>query len=244
MANRSFKRELLGSIAWIALYLALVALANVTSDALGVPDSMNALLEILFPVAVTLHLKRRGLLRKYGLVSLRLLNYKSLLYLAPMVFVSLANLAFGVHVNYPWQQALLIVIAMTGLGFSEEILFRGFLMQALMPKGPRVAILVPSLAFGLIHYVNLLGGAGVIQTTLQAVYATSFALMCSMFVYKTGNVIPCMLCHSLTDVTSVFMPSVLPFEYQCIGCVAIILPSLFYAWYLHKTKQPLVKSRP
>lgn len=240
MADRSFKRDLLGSLAWIALYLALVALANVASDALGAPDSMNALLEVLFPVAVTLHLRRRGLLRRYGLVSLRGLDYRGLLYLAPMVFISLVNLGFGIHVNYPWQQTALIVIAMLGVGFSEEILFRGFLMQALMAKGAEVAIVVPSLAFGLIHYVNLLGGADVVTTTLQALYAVSFALMCSMFVYRTGNIIPCMLCHGITDVTGIFMPGAMPFEYQCLGCVAMIVPSLFYAWYLYKTKRPLV----
>lgn len=63
-----------------------------------------------------------------------------------------------------------------------------------------------------------------------------------MFFYKTNNIIPCMICHSMINITNVFLPNNLPIEYQCIGCIAFIIPSVFYAWYLYKTKKCLVKN--
>ena len=158
-----------------------------------------------------------------------------------MIIIPLVNLRFGIYINYSWQQILLISIAMVGVGFSEEILFRGFLMKAIMNKNHKVAILLPSIIFGIIHITNLFGGANIVMTTLQVIYATFFALMCSMFFYKTNNIIPCMICHSITNITDVFLPNNLSIEYQCIGCIALIIPSAFYAWYLYKTKKRLVK---
>lgn len=158
-----------------------------------------------------------------------------------MIIISFVNLSFGIHINYSWQQILLISIAMLGVGFSEEILFRGFLMKAIMNKSTKVAILLPSMIFGIIHITNLFSGANIITTILQIIYATFFALMCSMFFYKTNNIIPCMICHSITNITNVFWPNNLSVEFQCIGCIAFIIPSAFYAWYLYKTKKCLAK---
>lgn len=234
---------MLYSIVWIIIYFILVILANILSDKIiKIPNSINALVEIIFPIIVIIWLKRKKLLYYYyGLNSLKKLELKNLLYFIPMVIISLVNLGFGIYINYSWQQILLISIAMLGVGFSEEILFRGFLMKAIMNKNPKAAILFPSIIFGIIHMTNLFSGANIVMTTLQVIYATFFALMCSMFFYKTNNIIPCIICHSITNITDIFLPNNLSIEYQCIGCIALIIPSVFYTWYLYKTKKRLVK---
>ena len=242
MINNKFKKEILYSIVWIIIYFILVILANILSNTIiKIPNSINALVEIIFPIIVIIFLKEKKLLSYYGINSLKRLEPKNLLYFIPMIIISLVNLGFGICINYSWQQILLISIAMLGVGFSKEILFRGFLMKAIMNKNPKVAILLPSIIFGIIHITNLFGGANIVMTILQVIYATFFALMCSMFFYKTNNIIPCMICHSITNITDVFLPNNLSIEYQCIGCIAFIIPSAFYAWYLYKTKKCLVK---
>ena len=110
-----------------------------------------------------------------------------------------------------------------------------------MDKIFKIAILLPSIIFGLIHIANIFGGANIFATLLQVIYATSFGLMCSLFLYKTNNIIPCMICHSFTNITDIFLPNDLPVKYQCIGCILFIIPTAFYAWYLYKTKRDLVK---
>lgn len=242
MEHSTFKKELIFFITWTVIYFILVILANVLSNyIIKIPNSINAFVEILFPVVVITYLKKRRLLPYYGINSLKCLHYKNLLFCVPMIIIAFLNLGFGIHINYSWQQLLLISIAMLGVGFSEEILFRSFLIKALINKNEKAAVFIPSIIFGVIHLTNLFGEANLIQTVLQVVYATSFALMCSLFFIKTNNIIPCMICHSIVNITNSFLPNDLSIAYQCIGCIGFIIPSAFYALFLYKTNKVLTK---
>lgn len=238
MKHSTFKKELIFFAIWTVIYFILVILANVLSNfVIKIPNSINAFVEILFPIVVITYLKKKSLLSYYGINSLKNLHYKNLLFCVPMIIIAFLNLGFGIHINYSWQQLLLISIAMLGVGFSEEILFRSFLIKAVINKNTKAAIFIPSIVFGVIHLTNLFGGVNLIQTVLQVIYATSFALMCSLFFIKTNNIIPCMICHSIVNITNSFLPNDLSIEYQCIGCIAFIIPSAFYALFLYKTNK-------
>lgn len=242
MEHSTFKKELKFFVIWTVIYFILVILANVLSNyIIKIPNSINAFVEILFPIVVIIYLKKKRLLSYYGINSLKYLHYKNLLFCVPMIIIPFLNLGFGIHINYSWQQLLLISIAMLGVGFSEEILFRSFLIKALKNKNTKVAIFMPSIIFGVIHLTNLFGGANLIQTVLQVIYATSFALMCSLFFIKTNNIIPCMICHSLANITNSFLPNDLSIAYQSMECIAFIIPSSFYALFLYKTNKILTK---
>lgn len=242
MTNNKLKKELINFVLWLCLYLTLLLFANILSNlVIKIPNSINAVFEIIFSAVMIVFLKNKKLLSYYGINSLKRLDFRNCLYFIPMIIFSLSNLIFGIHINDPWQQILLISVAMLGVGFIEELLFRGFLMKALMNKNEKAAILLSGSFFGILHLINLFGGADTISTILQVIYAASFGLMCSMFFYKTNNIIPCMICHILTNITDTFLPSDLSLEYQYIGCIAMIIPSVFYTWYLYKTKKPLTK---
>ncbi len=243
MKHSKFKKELKFFVIWTVIYFMLVILANVLSNyIIKIPNSTNAFVGILFPIVVITYLKKKRLLSYYGINNLKNLNYKNLLFCAPMIIIAFLNLVFGVHINYSWQQLLLISIAMLGVGFSEEILFRSFLIKAVINKNTKAAIFIPSIIFGVIHLTNLFGGANLFHTVLQVIYATSFALMCSLFFIKTNNIIPCMICHSIANITDSFLPNDLSIAYQCIGCIAFIIPSAFYALFLYKTNKVLTKN--
>lgn len=244
MKCSSFKKESIFTIICILLYFLLVISANfLSNNVVKVPNSFNALFEILFPVGILIYLKKKGLLSYYGFNSLKKLNYKGLLFCIPMLVISFANLCFGVYLNYSVLQTILIVIAMIGVGFSEEILFRSFLINTISQKNKKMAILLPSIIFGALHLFNLVGGADLFATLLQVVYAFFFALMCSLFYIKTQNIIPCMICHALIDVTDTFMIPDQSVVLQCLGSVLFIIPSAFYAFYLWKTKKNLTVDR-
>lgn len=243
MKDDKFKKEIFFTIISMIVYFSLIILANILSNiVIKIPNSINALVEIAFPLMIIIILKKKKLLFYYGINSLKILNYKNLLFCIPMVLIPLVNLRFGIHINYSWEQLLLISISMLGVGFSEEILFRSFLMKAIMNKSTKAAILLQGIIFGVIHITNLFGGTDVIATILQVIYAVSFALMCSLFYYKTNNIIPCMICHSVTNIANSFLPNDLSIKYQCIGCIAFILLSAFYALYLCNTKKSMIKN--
>lgn len=238
----TFRKELVLSLAWVLLYLVVfVKLASVLSGLIGVPHFFNAVAELLFPAIAVAYLHKRNLLSYYGFTTLRALDYRRLLYLVPMA----APLAVTASLDpaddgCPWQQALLLMAWMTGVGFSEGVLLRGFVLRALIRRGAGMAVGVSSLAFGLLHLVNLIGGADLVATLLQVAYATCMGLMLSTFVCRTNNIIPCVLPHSALDVAGVFVaePSV---RQSCALCVIYSMVCACYAWYLHATDRPLVK---
>lgn len=240
MEQNTFKKELIFFTIWTVIYFILVILATVLSDyIIKIRYSINAFVEILFPIVVITYLKKKRLLSYYGINNLKNLCYKNLLFCVPMILVAFSNLGFGIRINYSWQQLLLLSITTAGVGLSEEILFRSFLVKAVLRKNAKAAIFIPSIIFGAVHLANLFVGANLIHTLLQVIYATSFGLMCSLFFIKTNNVIPCMICHSITNITSSFLPNDLSIAYQCIVIIAIIILSAFYALYLYKTNKNL-----
>lgn len=243
MKDDKFKKEIFFTIISMIVYFSLIILANILSNiVIKIPNSINALVQIVFSLMIIIILKKKKLLSYYGINNLKLLNYKNLIFCIPMICIPLVNLRFGIHINCSWGQLILISISMLGVGFSEEILFRSFLMKAIMNKSTKAAFLFQSIIFGIIHITNLFGGADIIATILQVIYAVSFALMCSLFYYKTNNIIPCMICHSVTNITNSFLPDDLSIKYQCVGCIAFILLSAFYALYLCNTKKSMIKN--
>ena len=78
--------------------------------------------------------------------------------------------------------------------------------------------------------------------SIAASVALIIGLMFSMFFYKTNNILPCVICHSIINITNTFLPSNLSNVQLYIGWIAFILPSVFYTWYLYKTKKSLVKN--
>lgn len=241
MQNNNYKREVAFCVISVSVYFALVNLANKLSYAINTPNSINALTEIVFLIGIILYLKKKKLLSYYGINNLKELEYKNLIFCLPMIIIALGNLRYGIHINNSWEQIAYISLEALGVGFAEEILFRSFLMKAIINKSATAAIIISSTVFGIIHIFNLLYGADTIATLAQVVYATALGLMFSMFFYKTNNIVPCVICHSLINMTNTFLPSDLSNEQLCTGWIIFIIPSVFYAWYLYKTEKDLVK---
>lgn len=236
-----WKRELGFFFVWFVIYYVLSAIGSFLSGQVGSPWSFPALTEILFLVFVILVLKKKDRVGYYGIRSLRTLDCRNLLYFIPMAVIAFSNLGLGIHLHDSWLQILLQGIVLAGAGFSEEILFRGFLLRALMNKSPKAAVLVSSLLFGVLHLSNLLAGAGLMETLFQVIYASFFGLMCAMFVVRTGNILPCIICHALENVTSLFLPEDVSAPLQLAGACFVIGSAAFYTWYLSRAEKPFVR---
>lgn len=85
-----------------------------------------------------------------------------------------------------------------GAGVVEEMIFRGFIMTALEKRwGKRIAIVIPSVLFGLLHASR---GMNVLDFILLLVAGTSVGIMFSMIVYKSGSVWCSALVHGIWNV--------------------------------------------
>lgn len=99
-------------------------------------------------------------------------------------------------------QFLNFIFLSVAAGFSEEIVFRGFLMtylQELLPPEPWrpiAVILLPAVSFGLGHFYQ--GGRAVLKIVVMAV-------LFGFFFLRTGTLWPLMLLHAAVDVFGGFV---------------------------------------
>ena len=121
------------------------------------------------------------------------------------------------------------------VGFLEEIIFRGFLYQAMAKDSERSAIIVTSLTFGIGHIINLLNGAELVPTLIQIVYATTAGFMFVSILRKGNSLWPCIITHSLVNALSIFNEPTTITTY--IGPIILIVVSVFYSIYINKKVQ-------
>lgn len=98
--------------------------------------------------------------------------------------------------------ALVFKIFLTTLlvGFSEELIYRGIVMTAFMKNRTRVkAILISSLAFSLLHSVNVLGGLTFSQMFIQLIMTFLVGISFACINMELKNLKSLMIYHALWD---------------------------------------------
>lgn len=197
------KNELTFSFMWIILYVVLSSVADNLSVSLGIEKVVTAPMCILLSIFLWMWIKKNGLSEKCGFCRFKG-DIGKYLYFIPLVIISTCNLWNGVTINFPVMELVLYVLNMLCAGFLEEVIFRGFLFNALCGKDLKQAILISSLTFGIGHIVNLLNGAEVFATLLQLCYATAIGFLFTIIFYKGKSLIPCIVSHSIFNSLSAF----------------------------------------
>lgn len=235
MFKSSYKKELWFSLACIAIYVAGISISDAISEQIGVNKIITAPAAILMALILWFIMKKAGTIDYFGIKSLKDLDYKRLIFLLPFILIATVNLWNGITIKYSVLEMGLFLISMLAVGFLEEIIFRGFLFQALSKKNIRTAVIISSITFGIGHIVNLANGADFLPTLMQICYAISIGFMFTVFVLKTGNILPCMICHGVLNSLEMFS-STGNLTYQFIVSIVLILITSGYAIYLLKMK--------
>lgn len=222
------KSELGFSLAWIAAYVVGSGVAGSVSVAFLLAWHL-----ILCVVAIAF-VKRHGLLTKYGLCAPRTPPSHVWFYL-PLAALPAVNIACGLTVTAPWYESALSVGSMLCVGLLEELVFRGFLFCAMARDNRTAAIVVSSLTFGMGHIVNLLGGAPLLSTLCQIVYAAAGGYLFVILFLKTGSLWPAILTHSAVNALGVFVPDTLNQTTVIVTSAVLCAVSLGYAAILNKT---------
>ena len=101
----------------------------------------------------------------------------------------------------PSSIALYALICL-GVGFFEELAFRGCAFMLLLKKRTLgrgkifLAIFLSSVVFGLVHLVNLFFGASLVSVLLQIGYSALIGALCSMVLLLTRNIWLCVILHA------------------------------------------------
>ena len=199
------KSQIWFAVVWIIAYCVLMSVGDALSASIGMDKSVTLAIGIVLSGIVLLFLKKHGLFRDYGLCAPKA-SAKSMLFYIPILVMLTANLWYGVTLNYGVLETVLYILAMFCVGFLEEVIFRGFLFEAMRKDNVKAAIIVSSVTFGIGHIINLINGSGaeLLPNLLQVIYATAAGFMFVMMYYKSKSLIGCIVTHGAFNALSVF----------------------------------------
>lgn len=230
------RSEITFALIWIAIYVVGASVGDETSRNIGVEKSLT--LPILASMAGVLlvFLKKNNLLEYYGLCAPKV-PAKHFLYYIPLVILVSVQLWFGVHPNGPVIWVAFYIGAMLCVGLLEELIFRGFLFQAMRKDNLTAAIIVSSVTFGLGHVVNLINGSGMglVPNLCQILYATAIGYLFVIIFYKSGSLWACILAHGIFNSLNAFYNEAVGEEYLIPVAVGIAIFVTAYAVWIQKT---------
>lgn len=157
-------------------------------------------------------------------------NARRCLYFLPMLLLAAGNAWDGFVLQYKGAALWYALGSMALVGFVEEMIFRGFLFRALLKKdGPKAAVIVSAVSFGIGHIVNLLAGMATLENLMMVVFAVAWGFVFTMAYYKSGSLWPCILVHALVDVISVVSAETVWGSWLYVGAT-VVLGAAYSLW--------------
>ena len=193
------------AFAWIGIYCLVQSLANGISAIIGIHKSANAVLALIQSAYLLWWLHKNGLMKEFCL-NKPTQSAKKMLFYLPLLLVSTSNLWLGIHINLKPAELVFHILLMLCVGFLEELIFRGFLFEALRKKSLKTAVIVSSLTFGAGHIINLFNGSSMSlrEVLFQIAFAVLIGFLFVMIYLRSGSLIPCILSHQAVNILSAF----------------------------------------
>jgi membrane protease YdiL (CAAX protease family) len=246
-------------IAWFFIPVLFVGLDPNRHGLSGVVEAIGQWKnQLLLTIILTAVVSILGWWKKIGFTALNRGGLKFLVVPVAYILLLLASVMVSNH-NASWllaagspQQLLALILVMLGIGFTEETMFRGILFYGFSTRFSILAAAVFSAAlFAVLHYVNMLQGASLTDTTYQVLHAAAAGFMYIALRLRIGAIWPVMFFHGLWDfclfniqnLNAVTMPATAtsPVIITAIEILPATLYGAFVYWrwtvYRHKTEQ-------
>ena len=223
------KKPVLFAVLFIVLYCAVtIPIRGEYGD-----GSIQSLLGLLFVAAVIAVVSSLIPLWKRLGAAAKPQHIRGCLYFFPMILLATGNIWDGFKLHYSGADLWFAIGSMALVGFVEEMIFRGFLFRALLKKdGPKVAVIVSAVTFGVGHIVNLLAGMATVENLMMIIFAVAWGFVFTMVYYKSGSLLLCILVHAAVDVLAVFAAETAWGSWLYIGTTVVI--GAVYSLYLVK----------
>lgn len=108
----------------------------------------------------------------------------------------------------PAVQIFLFAVATFLIGFNEELVFRGIILNLFLDKfgnskkGIVTATVLSSVIFGAVHLTNIFSGVSVASALVQAIQAAVLGGLLAAIYLRSGNIWIVIVAHALTDFAS------------------------------------------
>jgi len=128
------------------------------------------------------------------------IQFKAFLYACPPLIGPIFLLFYsGIAATEPIQIIMLIVFT-SMIGFAEEALCRGLMVQAFLSRGILPAAIISSIIFGSMHLVNIFYGMSIGMALLYVVYAALIGFgFAAPYLRSGGAIWPLIIVHALYD---------------------------------------------
>lgn len=140
-----------------------------------------------------------------GLFARQPLGGRWWMWIAPaLIVVPLVMRYVGIDYSvYPGSAVVMTLVTGLFVGFVEEVLTRGIVVKMLRDAGTSewVVMLGSSLAFGLMHGINIFSGMSPLVVGVTVLFAFGFGILMYVTLRVTGNLIWPILLHALWDPT-------------------------------------------
>jgi membrane protease YdiL (CAAX protease family) len=117
------------------------------------------------------------------------------------------------------------------IGVAEESLFRGLILQTLLPKGLLQAVFLSGLVFGLLHVGNLFAGFPLEYVVEEVLTVFGVGIAYAVIRVRTGSIWPAIILHSLNDFGAFIAISRSGFTHPPL-LVALLIGSIVFLIYL------------
>lgn len=202
MKNLRTRSPIWHAMTWIAVLIGLVGAGDAASAALGRANIVTAPALVLLSLGLVLYLRADGWLGYYGVRAPRPADYRTTLYYVPLLLMVLLQFTKGFDHRLDGLDVALVVVLMLCVGFLEELIFRGFLYQAIREQsGVTRAVVISGVTFGIGHIVNLARGYTGEQQLLQIAVAIAIGLVLALLVALTGSIMPGVVFHILINIS-------------------------------------------
>ena len=185
----------------IFLLVALVGtpIGNRIESLTGLPVNSGILIQqVLLVIVSALAVMMFGGWREAGFA--KPVQLRAFLYAIPPLLCPIFLLFFsGIIVRDPVQ--IVMLLALTAMvGFAEEALCRGMVVQAFLPRGVMRAALFSSLIFGFAHMIQIFYGMSIGTGLLYSIYAALIGFgFAAPYLRSGGAIWPVIIVHALYD---------------------------------------------
>ena len=137
------------------------------------------------------------------------------------------------------------------VGFAEEALCRGMVVQAFLPRGVMRAALFSSLIFGFAHMIQIFYGMSIGTGLLYSIYAALIGFgFAAPYIRSGGAIWPVIIVHALYDFLGKLghgwgaqAQPTSSFEI-IVRLVSAILVALYGFWLLKSQKTVIIPEKP
>jgi membrane protease YdiL (CAAX protease family) len=174
---------------------------------------------------------------RYGFRSFGSIPRKELLFYLPLVADVLLVITNGLTNGFREISALhwigLLGLALL-VGFVEETVYRGLILNLMLQKGVRVAVLTSSLLFSLTHLLNLVGGQDLAATLLQLAYAFLVGLSLALLYIRHKTLLPLIAFHFLHNFTQFLVKEQASVLFDSLVVAALLVSCIWLLVQPHK----------